>query len=400
MSTILGYLIPILLGIGLALLVMSPFLLLFLVRFFAERNVFFTIVNEGSAKAIMRFGRFKCLVMAYEGYAFNTKKGKGADAWEIISATEEKPKEKEEKTKEKKEKEEKDLSLLEIINQWLAKHPGLKKLFGLGGVRWVGWPGIDTVYEYNFRWSTLRETKASEDEEGFQSQRDIGRGKNAVSFAKRIDYILLSDYVYYAELHGVETSEMMPVDVLMLLPVRIMNPYKALFRVQKWLDATLDLIKPSVRAWIATKSVSEVVKKEEVTGHEYDVILQTKPEVKGTKPEEEIALLSEYLVDTYGVRVKRVTFEEIVPPTDYSTAATLQAAANKEAERIGTLRDAEYARFKKITQAVKEEGTQGEMVFAGETIREASKGQATTIFAPFGAIQSLIEGLIGKKGGE
>lgn len=373
------YLMPILLGVGLALLFMSPLLLLFLIRFFAERNIFFTMVNEGSAKAIMKFGKFSRFVMAYEGYTFNMEN------WDVVPI---------------EERDSKNQSLSQIAQLWPKKHPWFKRWFGLGGAKWVGIPGIDEVYWYNFRWSTLRKTKASEDEEEFVSQRDIGRGRYAVSFAKRIDYILLSDYVYYAELQGVETKELMPVDILMLLPIRIMNPYKSLFRVQKWLDATLDLVKPSVRAWIATQNIHEVVGKKEVTGHEHDVILTAQPEPKEAKPEEKkITLLPEYLVETYGVRVKRITFEEVIPPEDYSKAASRRAEAEQEAERIATLRDAEYGRFKKITQAVKEEGQEGQLVFAGETIREASKGQATKMLLPFGALQSLLEGLIGKKGG-
>ncbi|TSD02411.1 MAG: hypothetical protein Athens071424_107 [Parcubacteria group bacterium Athens0714_24] len=345
--------VPILLGVGLALVVMSPILLPIILRWIADRDFFLTLVNEGEWKAVVRAGSFRKGLMAYKGY---TEDEKG----NIV----------EELKKEKKRKK-------------------------LGGIRWLGIPTVDEIHRYNFRWVVTRNIKVNEEkpEEGFVSQKELPNGQWAVSFSKQLDYIYLRDANYLIILRDADVKDSwMPVTIYAVVTLRILNPYKALFRVDKWLDVTLFAIESALRSWVAWNKYDAVLQKKEVLEHDKDEAFLKSLTGGGMQ-------LTEYVLDRYGAQVKRIQFLEVELPEGFTKQATAQAAADREALRIATLRDAEYDRFKKITLAVKEEGLQGEMVFAGETIREASKGQATKLFLPFGSIQGFIEGLLGKKGG-
>ena len=108
METLSGFFWPVLWGIALALLFASPVLLPIFLRFLAERDVFFTLVEEGRPKAIIRGEGFRRFVMAYQGYEFDEK-------WNIIP---------------KKKKKGKAALTPGFLRQWLEKR--------LGGIRWLG----------------------------------------------------------------------------------------------------------------------------------------------------------------------------------------------------------------------------------------------------------------------
>lgn len=366
MSTLLGYLIPVLLGIGLALLVMSPIIMPTVLRWLADREFFFTLVNEGEWKAVVRAGAFRRGLMAYKGC---TEDDKG----KIV-----------EQKKGDDGNVEKD-TIPERLNMWLEKK--------LGGIRWLNTAANDEIYRYTFRWVTVRKTKPNEGEEGFVSSTNLPNKQFAVSYEKQLNYIYLRDANYFLLLQDAETAESwMTVTIYAVVTLRILKPYQALFRVDKWLDVTLFAIESALRSWASRNKYETILQKREVMEHQADDEFLGSLTEKGMK-------LTDYILDRYGTQVKRIQFLEVELPKDFSDKATAQAAAEREAARIATLRDAEYHRFKKITQAVREEGAQGELVFAGETIKAASQGQATTILAPFGPIKSFLEGLIGKKGG-
>ncbi len=373
-------------SIGLTLVGLAGFAFgaVFLIYFLAKYNIFFTIVEEGSAKAIMRGGEFHHFVLAYKGYIFSKNKGK---EWDLVLS----------------KKNEKSLS-------FLPKPFGerFKKIFG--GIRWIGIPFLNTIYEYNFRWTVLRESKPSDEEDGFAGKRELDNGKWALSLAKRIDYIYLRDAVYYNDLVGAETDELMPVNISMLLPMRVKNPYKALFRVQKWLDATLDLIKPSVRQAVAQMLYKQVIQKKEVAEWEFDAFLRLTETQKDElmkdaqwKRKEKPRSISEYILDTYGVQVKRVTFEDIVPPKAYSEAAAQRMVAEQEAEqakaeqkRIEILALAEANRMETVYRKVEGFGETGLAVRMFEAISQGSDKQGNWVI-PFGSVRSLLKGVLGNK---
>ena len=80
-----------------------------------------------------------------------------------------------------------------------------------------------------------------------------------------VDSIFIRDTVYYGKVEGAETTDNTPVDVEYLLTVRVTNPYKALFRIHRWLEAVLDLTSQRGRQYVGTRSYKELVAEEGAT---------------------------------------------------------------------------------------------------------------------------------------
>ncbi len=161
----------------------------------------FTTVQEGTAKAIMRFEALRKFVMAWEGYKFD-------EDWNIV--------------------------------------PG--KSWNLpGGLRLVGIRGIDKVYTYSFRWQGI----------------EIKEGKEIVVFhEKKIDYILVKPDTYWTKILKAETvpPERIPLDIEWLLTMRTINPKKTLFVAPpNWVEAILTRFNTLARAWTATKTLDQIL---------------------------------------------------------------------------------------------------------------------------------------------
>ncbi|HTY40007.1 MAG TPA: hypothetical protein VMC43_02875, partial [Candidatus Paceibacterota bacterium] len=211
------------LGVALALLVATAlvgrdFWLKLLLTPLAKADFFFTMVEEARAKAILVNDRFDRFVMAYKGFGFD-------DNWNVGEVDKDNP----------------DGGTYQERRKSIDKHLP-------GGIRWLGLPGVSTVHKYHFRWATVFDT-------GDKATGELKR--HVEPYDEQIDYILLNDYNYYTKLTGAETyeggkasengkAEEAPgfgVDVEILLPTRIMNPYLALFRAHRWLEQVQELVK-------------------------------------------------------------------------------------------------------------------------------------------------------------
>lgn len=188
---------------------------------FAHLNIGWTFVEEGTAKIVMLGANFYRVLPQMAGHVVNKK------TWEI---------------------EEGSIHPLNPLG-WIALWFG----GGIVGAKWVGIPPFFSIHNYSFRWATVvREAGTA----GQVSDRPLHR-------EKEVDQIFLKDAVYYGKIVEAETSEKLPVDVEYLLTVRIVNPYKALFKVHRWLDATLDLVAQRGRQYIGTKTYADLISKEE-----------------------------------------------------------------------------------------------------------------------------------------
>jgi hypothetical protein len=165
----------------------------------------FTVVKEGTAKAVVRMGGFHKIIMAWKGFELD-------EEWNV------KP--------------------VEEVG---------KKLHLPGGLRFVGiWP-LDKVYTYKFRWRGI----------------EIVEAREKVEFREKvIDYILVRPDVYWTKIEGAETAppERIPLDIEFLVTARVINPYKALFKAPpNWLENVLSRLNALFRDWVATKSLDEIL---------------------------------------------------------------------------------------------------------------------------------------------
>ncbi len=326
----------------------SPYLIAILLNFLARNDIFFTRVEEGTAKAIMRSNKFKRFVMAYEGFRFSRPEetdasGKELDEWTLVQ--------------EKK---------VGSANRSLWEN-------FFGGIRWLGIPGVDTVFSYQFRWSTVADYVPGDNAQGITHK--------VRHYEETLNYILLKDYVYYTKLENAETKEAMPVDIDILIPTRIMNPYKALFRAHRWLEQVLEVVKPHVRAWVSEKSYQEVREKPETVEREHDVFLKE---------------LSNYFEETFGARTKRLLFGDVIPPDVYVRISTKKYEAEREKERIVIEAQAEAERIATVTGAMRAAGEDGRFAIAANVLQQGFKDPASKVVL-LGSTTSLVEDLIAAK---
>lgn len=142
----------------------------------------FTTVEEGEAKAIKAFGKFQKVIFQWEDHWID-------EEWNIWKQGEDSGGKRE------------------------------KKVRGriIGGLWFYGiWP-IHKIHRYKHRWTDIRIRET---------------GKMDVEFhEKELDHVLLKPAVYATKLFAVETAppERIPVDVLILITLRIKNPYLFLF---------------------------------------------------------------------------------------------------------------------------------------------------------------------------
>ena len=325
------YLLGLKFGTTLTIIVVGIFGFIGVIYLLAKLNIFFTLVKEGTAKAIMRFNKFSRIVVSYKNHEVN-------DDWDVV--------------------EEKPNSMSKLL-----------KLFG--GLRFVGLPIINTVYRYKFKWTSYEQL----DESG----KTTTKPKTKEEF---LDFILVQDDVYFTFLDAAETKGMVPVDVSLLLTLRIKNPYKALFKIQHWLEATLNLIKPAFRSFVADKKFEDLVAQKEAIKREVGSFISE------TRIDEEI-------LRNYGVEIVAVEMVEVGPAGErgsiYVGAATKLWEAEKESERIMKLADAEIERVNRVYGAVKGQGKEGLFLRTLESVEQAGKEPGKFIIFPLGGVKDLMK---------
>jgi len=173
-------------------------ILLFLVLFFGFLN--FTLTKEATAKAILRLGGFRKIVMAWKGYKLDKN-------WNV------KPK---------------------------------KALRLPGGLRWIGIRGLDKVYKYHFRWYSVELRAGEEPKVEFKDIKDL-------------DYILVKPDTYWSKIVKAETKDGMIIDIEFLDTIRVINPWKVLFVAPpNWLENALNRLNALRTGWVRSKEFDKI----------------------------------------------------------------------------------------------------------------------------------------------
>ena len=183
----------------------------------------------------------------------------------------------------------------------------------LGGLRLYGiWP-IEDIYTYDFKWSGVMED-----------------GEIVHHPKERLDYILLKDDVYWAKVEQAEDKALLPLDVEIVLTIRVINPRKARFRIQNWLETVINRVKPSVRNAMTKATFEKLITERKPIGEEVYNELNEK------------GGLFEEFRDRYGVDVRKLEVKEINPPEGYREATLKpwlgeQEARTRGAETVGSI---------------------------------------------------------------
>lgn len=333
----------------------------YLIYQLGKHNIVFAFVDEGTAKAIKRFGQFKRCVIAYKGYSLNPE---SLDVTPDAASFPQKEK-KDQRGKERK---------LRIWPKWL------------GGLRFVGIPFVDVVHAYNFRWTSFEQTAKEKKEVGGVI---TGRGESIFEFVhteKIIDYIILRDDVYPLVLKEIELEGMVPVDITLLLLIRIKNPYKALFRTQNWLETTENRISSLFRSYIRKEKDGEGMTFEKLTAYAEKM---EKEDVEDPFLEE--TGLGHSLEEEYGVKVKKVGLVSVSASGKRGEAYVAAASKKWEASR-------EVDRLKEEWGKIVEFGEPGLFIRLMEAIEKSSEKPGNWII-PVGDLRRLVGEFAGKKKG-
>ncbi len=305
-----------------------------LVLILARLDIFFTIAEEGTAKAILALGGFSRVIMQYRGKIIN-------DQGEVVDGQE---------------------------------------FHFFGGLRWLGIPFYHSLYKYHFRWKTLR----------VQTGEIVPRDE-------KISYILVKDDVYVVEIKNAESKGMVPLDIILLLTARCINPYKALFKAQDWMEMVINRSEALFREYVNQFDFEELVGRKQKAGEEiWEKLAEsglTSREKVGEEKKEGL-FQAEYGIDIRGVEMRDINPSGEYKKT-YEEAASKEWQAKQEAKRVVTIADAEKNRIETVYETIKKYGDLGKSVRFMESLDTAGKNPGSWII-PFD-LRQILGGLFGSK---
>lgn len=309
------------------------YLCILIIYILAKLELFWVIVEEGYAIAITRNDQFHCMKMAFSGYQFKgsdalAKGDDTIDQWEIVKDEEAR------------------------IQSPVEKFLGY--IIPIKNIHWIGIPPFFKVYRYKFTWMSVK-MKEGKDEAEFEVREE------------ELGSILLRSYVYGLIIKNVELLGNIPFDFRLILTIKTNNPAKALFRIQRWLDAIIERVSSEVRETFGPLDYTT------------QIIGQTVAQEKLAKV---IAKLEKTTKGQWGMLLTDAKIYSVDPHADFRKATTAQEIAKLEAKAtietsLGD-RDAEINRaegtataIKKVNDAVAQYGDQALKLEGFRTIREA-----------------------------
>lgn len=344
--------------LGVIIALLGSFLVIYFLL--APNNLWFTFVQEGTAKIVVRADRPIAVLVMWRGHVLD-------EDWNVVPVGV--------SVRNGMElKEEEDTEGAKIYQ--LKR--GFRNLFGWFGSLWFygPWP-LDDIYIYWFQWSNLGPD-----------------GKPIYHPKELLDYILLKEDVYFTVVEDAEDKDRLPLDVELILPVRVVNPYKALFRIQNWLEGVMNRIKPAVRDRITSERYDELIAKPTAIGEDiYNTL-------------EERGVLRDFW-NEYGLNLRKIEIVNIHPPEKYlettlkefiakQEAKRVRITANAERYRIRTEGKGEAERVKAVYDQIMTYGDQGTLVRALEAL-EKSPGEGAKWIIPIPGLADLLGSVFGGK---
>jgi len=191
----------------------------FFLKWLADGNVLFTTVPEGTAKAVLKSKTLDHIVMSLKGFHLNKPGSYWYDS---------------------------DLPLWEVVkNKPGIKYEDRNFLSRWLGIYYVGIPPFRTVYEYLFEWNEMRL--------GTNGSKEVWSRK------ERTDFIYAVAFPYIFIVDEAETQDRLPVDVEIQATVRVVNPYKALFDTENWMEVVSGALIAASRNFIGSEDYGDLV---------------------------------------------------------------------------------------------------------------------------------------------
>jgi regulator of protease activity HflC (stomatin/prohibitin superfamily) len=308
---------------------------------FARNDFFVTTSREGTAKARLRYGRFGGMLkpLPWEGHCYD-------DNWEVV-----------------------DIALAGASCRPVALN-WIEKLLPKG-ILWLGIPFANTTKVSHLQWTGLRQGSLSGEIQTAKGTESLVQQDKLddllISRDEEQDYILLMDDVYCINFKDTEDVEMIPLSFIAIMTLRVVNPYKALFRTEQWLEQTINFLRPYVKVYVGNKKYADLASTNSGTGtetladilqnvrRESDSILELPSPTDGET-------IKEYLRNRWGIHAEHLNLVDFKtgegPRGDaYQKAAATKYMTQREAEGIAVLAEAEAGRIKTIAGAEAERVT-------------------------------------------
>jgi hypothetical protein len=252
---------------GLFISVLSALLVVYF--WWAPNNIFFTFVPEGRAKIVVRGNQFEKVIINWKDHILVTSENHSSFAdkelWDVVEA---KPK---------------------------------KHLFG--GLCFYGLFPFEDLYVYDFSWTNIQQDGAI-----VNHQPEV------------MDYVLLKEDVYLGEIKQAEDKSLVPTDIKIIVTMKVINPYKALFNVQNWLETIMNRIKAAVRNAFTENTYEKWISEDEDLAE----VIKRK--------------LEDFLTDVcngdYGVEVVAIEVTDINPSEEFRRATTEKFLGEAKAKKI------------------------------------------------------------------
>lgn len=337
---------------GIAVLVMLAVVMLalfFFLPWLAEEDILTTKVKEGTGKAIMRGNSFDRFVMSFEGYHLNDPKAPWFDPavtpWERIWHGKEHDREFDKRS-------------------WLLRYLGLY---------WVGMPWANSVRKYHFEWN---ETKTDQDGKKVIWARDA-----------QTDFVYVSEFPYAVVADKAETQDLLQVDVLSIIGVRVWNPYLAEFNSEDWMTRITAAILRQSRNYVGGKKYAELKTDNAGTDFSGPVINlnanlpdDVDGQPKGLRGRYGIEITTADIqdVELAGSEKENVQKSAAKAFTAAQDALAVTTAADAQAHAIKVVGNADAEALTARLNALKGREEVGVKLASFDAIKEASKGAGST----------------------
>ena len=172
----------------------------------------------------------------------------------------------------------------------------------LRNIRWVGIPPFYKIYSYRFRWAS------------FEQRCDLTTGvlvTRPVIIEKALRYITLKDDVYNMTVESAETQEVIPLNVEIAITANIINPKKALFQIEKWLEVIINQVGAKIRKFVGTQGYFELVQAK----FEEKNLLSNDLKEERLLSDKNLEFIISSIRSIYGVNIKRIQIKELNPAT-------------------------------------------------------------------------------------
>lgn len=108
------------------------------------------------------------------------------------------------------------------------------------GIKFFWWP-FDRVYSYSLEW------------------KQYSQNEEVVHRKERLYRVLLKLYAYLIEVDDAEDKDKVPQKLRVVVPMQVIDVYKAAFKVQNWYRIVSNVIVGDLRDFIRTKSYEELI---------------------------------------------------------------------------------------------------------------------------------------------